>query len=188
MLPISYVILKTGQASGWTHTDLYMLVRAIFYINIGLLMFNLLPIYPLDGGQIFRSLLWFVLGRARSLMVATVLGFVGIAGLIAFAVWMRSPWFGVLSFFLLMNCWGGLQHARALAKIAKLPRREGFACPTCKTAPPLGNYWTCSQCKQPFDTFQTQGVCPSCRAQFAVTHCLDCRRAHPMNEWVPQFR
>jgi Zn-dependent protease len=188
MLPICYVILKTGQASGWTHTDVYMLVRAIFYINIGLLMFNLLPIYPLDGGQIVRALLWFVLGRARSLMVATVLGFVGIAGLIGLAVWIRSPWFGVLSFFLLMNCWGGLQHARALSRVAKLPRRDGFTCPTCKSSPPLGNFWTCSQCRQPFDTFQTQGVCPSCRTQFAVTHCLDCRRAHPMHEWAAQFR
>src|ERR1700758_1152893 len=36
MLPVCYVILKAGQASGWTHTDLYLLVRAIFYINLGL--------------------------------------------------------------------------------------------------------------------------------------------------------
>ncbi len=35
------------------------------YINIVLLIFNLLPVYPLDGGQIFRSLLWLDLaGRA----------------------------------------------------------------------------------------------------------------------------
>ena len=35
-------------------------------INWGLLIFNMLPIYPLDGGQILQSLLWFVLGRARA--------------------------------------------------------------------------------------------------------------------------
>ena len=82
----------------------------------------------------------------------------------------------------------GLQHARALSKIAQIPRRDGYVCPTCNTAPPIGNYWKCSQCQQPFDTFQTQGACPSCGRQFPVTACLDCHRAHPMNEWVPQVR
>jgi hypothetical protein len=46
-------------------------------MNLGLLIFNLLPIYPLDGGQILRSLLWFVLERARSLKVVAVLGLIG---------------------------------------------------------------------------------------------------------------
>src|SRR5947209_8193035 len=83
-----------------------------------------LPIYPLDGGQILHSLLWFVMGRARSLMVATVLGLVGVVGLIVLALWMQSPWFGVMSFFILMNCWGGLQQARRLLRLARLPRHE----------------------------------------------------------------
>src|ERR1019366_2637838 len=50
------------------------------------------------------SLLWFVLGRARSLMVATVLGLVGIAGFIAFAVSKQSVWYIAISVFMLMNC------------------------------------------------------------------------------------
>ena len=52
----------------------------LFFINLGLLVFNMLPIYPLDGGQILRSLLWFAMGRARSLMAATIVGFIGVAG------------------------------------------------------------------------------------------------------------
>jgi len=50
--------------------------------------------------------------------------------------------------------------ARALAKMANAPRREGFACPVCKTAPPLGAIWRCGKCRQPFDTFESQGLCP----------------------------
>jgi hypothetical protein len=82
-----------------------------------------------------------------------------------------------------MNCWGGLRQAQALSHLAKLPRREGFACPRCKTAPPLGDFWKCWQCSQAFDTFQTRAVCPHCAAQFAVTKCLDCGGLHPMSDW-----
>jgi DNA-directed RNA polymerase subunit RPC12/RpoP len=117
-------------------------------------------------------------------MVAVSIGFIGVAGLVALALWIHSAWFVVLSFFILMNCWGGLKQARALSRLAKLPRREGFACPCCKTAPPIGAFWKCAQCGQPFDTFQTQAVCPKCNARFTVTGCLDCRRAYSMSEWM----
>ncbi len=161
-----------------------LLLRSVWYINMGLLIFNLLPIYPLDGGQILRSLLWFVVGRARSLMAATMIGFAGAAALIYFAVRMQSSWFVIISVFILMNCWSGLQQARALSRLAKLPRHAGFSCPTCKASPPVGGYWMCSQCEKPFDTFQTQAVCPSCDITFATTKCMDCGRTHAMSEWT----
>jgi len=143
-----------------------------------------LPIYPLDGGQILRSLLWFMLGRGRSLMVATILGFVGIVGFFALALWMRSLWFAAMSVYLLMSCWGGLKHARELLRVAKLPRREGFACPSCRTAPPIGTYWRCSACGQGFDTFASGAVCPHCSALFASTSCLDCGKSSSVKDWV----
>ena len=45
-------------------------------INAGLLFFNMLPIYPLDGGQTLQAVLWFVLGRAWSLLVVSMIGLV----------------------------------------------------------------------------------------------------------------
>jgi len=164
--------------------DAYHLVRAILWINLSLLVFNMLPIYPLDGGQILRSLLWFVLGRARSLMVATILGFIGVVGFFGLAVFSHSVWIGAIAVFMLLNCWGGLQHARGLLRLAKLPRRPGFACPSCRTAPPMGAYWTCGKCGQPFDTFATRGVCPHCAAQYLQTMCLDCQEQRPINDWI----
>jgi Zn-dependent protease len=186
LLPMLAGLFYFGRSAGWAHAmpDLYHLVRAVLVIDLVLLIFNMLPIYPLDGGQILRSVLWFVIGRARSLMVATLLGFVGVAGFIGLAIWRHSIWNGAIALFMLMNCWGGLQHARALLRLAKLPRREGFACPSCRTAPPLGNYWKCNQCGQPFDTFASGALCPYCSAQFAVTKCLDCGKLHAMSEWA----
>jgi len=186
LLPVFYAALVMSRSMGWAETmpDAYHLVRAILWINLSLLVFNMLPIYPLDGGQILRSLLWFVLGRARSLMVATILGFIGVVGFFGLAVFSHSVWIGAIAVFMLLNCWGGLQHARGLLRLAKLPRRPGFACPSCRTAPPMGAYWTCGKCGQPFDTFATRGVCPHCAAQYLQTMCLDCQEQRPMNDWV----
>lgn len=186
LLPILWALGLLSQSLGWAQSmpDARALLHAIFTINLVLLIFNMLPIYPLDGGQILRALLWFVMGRARSLMVATVLGFIGVAGFIGLAVWMQSAWYGFIAAFMLMNCWGGLQHARALMRFARLPRREGFACPACRTSPPIGAFWKCANCGQAFDTFQTQGVCPNCATRYLVTTCLDCDAASSIGEWI----
>jgi Zn-dependent protease len=186
LLVVLSVLGMLNRALGWAATmpNAHALLRAIWLINAGLLIFNLLPIYPLDGGQILRSLLWFAVGRARSLMAATMIGFVGVAGLIVLALWMQSVWFGILAVFILMNCWNGLRQAQALSRLAKLPRHEGFACPSCKTAPPMGSFWKCTRCGKPFDTFQTRALCPNCAAQFAATKCLDCGGLHPMSAWI----
>jgi Zn-dependent protease len=186
LLPILTMLGFLSRSMGWAMVmpNAHALLRAVWFINLSLLIFNLLPIYPLDGGQILRSLLWFLLGRARSLMAATFIGFAGVAGLIVLALWIHSTWFAILSVFILMNCWRGLQQARVLSRLAKLPRREEFSCPCCKTAPPVGNFWKCSHCSQPFDTFQSGAVCPYCAARFAATSCLDCGRSHPMSDWA----
>lgn len=186
LFPIFQILLILARSSGWAleMPNAYSLIRSVNLINLGLLIFNLVPIYPLDGGQILRSLLWFVFGRGRSLMVATVLGFVGVAGLIYLALRIQSVWFGILAVFILLNCWRGLRHAQSLLRIANSPRNPGFACPACRANPQIGNFWVCSQCKNMFDTFQTQAVCPACATQFAQTSCLDCGQRHPMSQWI----
>ena len=186
LVPVLSVLGVLSRSLGWAEAmpNAQALLRAVWFVNLGLLLFNVLPIYPLDGGQILRSLLWFVLGRGRSLMVATVIGLVGVAAFIGLAVWTHSVWLGAIAVFMLMNCWSGLRQAQALLRVASLPRREGFACPQCKAAPSVGELWKCGVCKQPFDTFQTQATCPYCAAQFPVTGCLDCGGLHPMSEWI----
>jgi Zn-dependent protease len=187
LAPALTVLLFHGQAAGWGDSapDAFKFLTALWRINLGLLIFNLLPIFPLDGGQILRSLLWFPLGRARSLMVTALIGFVGVGGLILLAVFVvHDVIFGVICLFVLLNCWRGLMHARLLSRLARLPRREGFACPDCRQPPICGALWQCAGCSNRFDPFATQGLCPRCGAQCPATPCPDCGAVHPQAEWV----
>jgi Zn-dependent protease len=185
LVPILSLLVFVSLHLGWddTHPDANEFLNNVWWINLVLLIFNMMPVYPLDGGQILRSLLWFVFGRANSLLAASIIGFFGVAGLGAIAIWLQSVWLGIMAAFILINCWRGLKQARALARVAKLPRREGFACPTCKTAPPLGALWRCGKCGQPFDTFLSNATCPHCGTQYNATQCLDCGSSAPIGAW-----
>jgi Zn-dependent protease len=191
LAPILITAAVLAGNTGLAGSDVSTMLSRIAFINIVILCFNMLPIYPLDGGQILRSLLWFVIGRTRSLFVAVIIGFVGVGVMIPLAIasyvfhWgVFGPLFPVIALFMLFNCWTGLMHARLLAKIDKMPRRDGFACPSCKQRPIIGRFWVCHKCRSRFDTFQTQATCPVCASQFPVTQCLDCGEARPLEQWA----
>ena len=167
--------------------DLERLLFMLWWINKSLLIFNILPIYPLDGGQILRSLLWYPLGRARSLQVAAVIGLVGIAAGVAFVVIRGGRdvlWPLLLAFFLGSQCIAALRHAGALLTLERLPTRTGFACPHCTHAPPAAAAWPCAACGHAFDAFLTDSVCPHCQTPLPAIACVHCGQAEPIERWA----
>ncbi len=175
-----------ARTSGWeqSNPDAFNYLTAVSVINGALLVFNMIPVYPLDGGQILRSLLWYVMGRGRSLLVSTLIGFVGGSALLGLAAWFGSIWIAIMAGFLLWQCSISFRQARVLTRLESAPRRLDSFCPACSQSPSIGAYWLCGRCRQPFDTFESGGVCPSCSTSFAQTMCLNCGALSQMADWM----
>ena len=71
--------LAVSEGSGHT----YFLVWQLWYANLFLALFNLLPGYPLDGGHITRAMLSYVIPAPRARLVVAYLGVVVGFGLVA---------------------------------------------------------------------------------------------------------
>jgi Zn-dependent protease/CBS domain-containing protein len=59
-----YLIYRLGLQSQWP-TPVNAVNYYLFYINIILAAFNLLPAFPLDGGRLLRAILWGAKGNMR---------------------------------------------------------------------------------------------------------------------------
>lgn len=178
----AYVLAMSGGLQN-DYPDLYQFVEMVAGMNLVLLIFNMLPIYPLDGGQIFQALLWFILGRARSLLVVSILGLIATVGIIGLALVNTQWWFVVLAGFAALRCWAGFQQARLLARLENVPRHRNAACPSCDAHPFRGPFWQCDDCHTRFDTFDHQSRCPGCGKEFPATACPECGRSHPLWAW-----
>lgn len=170
---------------GWNleYPEAFKFLKAVWLVNWGLLIFNMLPVYPLDGGQILRSLLWFWIGRAKSLLTVSILGFAGALGVGSLGVWLRLPWTTLIAVYMIFRSWSSFQQSRALLKLEKIPRNLRFHCPSCQASPLQGPFWGCPTCKTEFDVFDKNGICPGCGSTAGAVPCLDCGRVSPIQFW-----
>jgi len=186
LLPVFFGLTVISSAAKWDQSrpNLDAFLFSIMMIDAVLLAFNILPVYPLDGGQILRSLLWFGIGRARSLTVATLVGFVGIAGLFLLAIRSGSVWLGIMAVFLVLNCWAGLKHSLHLLRLGRLPHRSGFHCPWCHAQPPIGRFWVCPSCGTIVDLFESHGTCSYCSTVAPQILCVECGHPNAIERWM----
>src|SRR4051812_33054354 len=79
------VPLETNDLDQLAEPSAAGLARSLFWGNLVLALFNLLPALPMDGGRIFRALLSLGLGRPRATRIAAGVGQVIAIALIAIA-------------------------------------------------------------------------------------------------------
>ncbi len=104
---VCLAVARLGDSMAWP-IEAIGVVGYLGYINLLLAAFNLIPAFPLDGGRVFRSILWWIKGNLRwATRIASVVGsafaflliFLGIVNFIQGAL-ISGIWWFVLGLFL----------------------------------------------------------------------------------------
>ena len=112
-------LLDAATLVSEAHVSVAMqLVSIVVTLNIFLLVFNLVPAFPLDGGRILRALVWKLTGdqhKGTKVSAAIGRGFSGL--LIVFGLYLilrgdvyNGIWFGVIGWMIGSNARGALLH------------------------------------------------------------------------------
>jgi Zn-dependent protease len=86
----------------------------LFYLflgNVMLVVFNMIPAFPMDGGRVFRSVLAMAFGLARATEIAAAVGLV-LAGLLSLFALFTGQW--LLLFVMLFIAFAGQVELRAV--------------------------------------------------------------------------
>lgn len=67
-------LLATGQLPSLSGLGVEVAVFWLMQANLALILFNMLPAFPLDGGRVLRSLVWMATDNARATRIATAVG------------------------------------------------------------------------------------------------------------------
>ncbi len=87
-------------------------VTQLFWINIGLALFNLIPAFPMDGGRALRALLSMRLGPERATDIAARMG-----RIFAIAIAIIGLFYNPLLLLIAFVVWSGATQERALSQL-----------------------------------------------------------------------
>jgi stage IV sporulation protein FB len=126
LLPLCVLVVQSGHlppGDPFSPTDwLGALCRfpvALAATNLGLVIFNLLPIFPMDGGRVLRALLAMAFGLLRATEIAAVVALFLAGGLGLMGILFGQPW--LLLIVLIMGFAGQQELAMLRRRQPQLP-------------------------------------------------------------------
>ncbi len=72
----------------------------LFYMNVWLFLFNLIPAFPMDGGRILRSVLGMMMARDKATRIAAGLGRLFAIAFVVAAFMLQHPFLGLIGVFI----------------------------------------------------------------------------------------
>lgn len=96
------------------------LLNQLLLLNIGLVFFNMLPAFPMDGGRILRALLAFFLDYTTATLIAARTG-QGMAVLFAIGGYFLDPLLFVIAAFVFIGAQAEARAAQFRSAIARAP-------------------------------------------------------------------
>lgn len=102
---IASIVFLPFEQLAPTYSSIIEWLSLFILINTIILLFNLIPAYPMDGGKILRSILWarsgnFHQATKRSTVVGGFFGFLGILA----SIWTGNIFLGVIAIFVILFC------------------------------------------------------------------------------------
>lgn len=98
-----------GAGDRFRDLSLTSMIAAIGVLNLALMLFNLLPAFPLDGGRVLRAFLSNRTSRRQATIIASRIGIAIAVALILFGIFARDPLWPLLGVFIL---WAGYHESR----------------------------------------------------------------------------
>lgn len=111
---MAYLLVRGAIELPVAGNDMQVFLFYLFSLNLFVLVYNMLPIYPMDGGQTLVALLWVVVGRPRAMRIVGVVGMVTASAVILLAAMVGNLIILMLTALVGWRAWCGYKIGQAM--------------------------------------------------------------------------